>query len=50
MVISIIKRKDRVDDRVDRVSLRILDRVRMYSITGLIYPKTYYKYENIWYY
>jgi hypothetical protein len=27
MVISIIKSKDRVVDRVDRVSLKILDRV-----------------------
>ena len=43
MVISIKKRKDRVDDIVDKVSLRILDRVRMYSITGLIYPFNLYK-------
>ena len=38
MVISYKKMKDRVDDEVDRVSLRILDRVEIYSITGLIYP------------
>ena len=43
MVISNKKMKDKVDDEVDKVSLKIIDRVRMYSITGLIYPFNHYK-------
>jgi len=34
MVISIKKRNDKVDDRVDRVSLKIVDRVK--GISSLV--------------
>ena len=37
MVIKIKKRNDRVVDRVDRVGLGIIDRVKGIIITGLIY-------------